>query len=407
LDTLFFGVKRRSAAYAHPMRFTPGPFDAVIVGGGPAGSTTAIELAKQGWDILLLERGGRYRDKTCGHCLNPRAIDMLGCIGLRDLEGENAPPATSRFRMHSADGRSSTVELDRPGRLVERHRFDQLLRDTAASHGIEVRHETSAIGFDFDGDGASVRVRSQNVIHNVRTGLVVGADGLGSAVARASGLTDGGRQGRKLGFSFDWRSPRAGLLDAEAIHMYLDSDGGYLGVVRHADHTIHMAGLIQPKRGSSDSAQARHPVEWVRSLAKRRHELRDLSLDDCDHQTMLRFCAAGPMPWRTSAVAGSRIALVGDAAGYVEPFTGEGMTWAIHSALTLSSCLRDVSPGSWSTALADRYQRAWQAAIGSRQRVCRGLALALERPRVARFMIRVGDRFPRLTGAIVRQVVKS
>jgi flavin-dependent dehydrogenase len=297
------------------MRSSPRRYDAVIVGGGPAGSTTAIELSKQGWHIVLLERGGRHRDKACGHCLNPRALDLLGRIGWCEFEGELAPPPTHQLCVHSADGRSSRVAMDRPGRLVERRWFDQRLRDTAASHGVEVRHETSAIGFGFSGEGASVRVRSRHEIQEVRTRLVIGADGLGSSVARASGLTDACRQGRKLGFSFDWCSSCTALPDTEAIHMYLESDGGYLGVACHANRTIHVAGLIQPPRGASTSVPPRHPVEWVRSLANRHHALRDLSLDDCHPHAMLRFCAAGPMPWRTTAVAASHLALVGDAAG--------------------------------------------------------------------------------------------
>jgi len=385
----------------------PSVFDALVVGGGPAGSIAAIELAKLGWRVRLVERGGWFRDKACGHCLNPRAIELLGEINL--LEGVRAIVSgnTNRFRVHSVDGGFSEVQLERPGWLVPRHTFDQLLRDAAASHGVDVSHDASATEFEFDDEVAAVRIRSRDGFQTVRTRLLIGADGLGSAMARAAGLCDGRMQGRKLGFSFDWQSQRTELLDERAIHMYLDSGGGYLGAVRQADQSIHLAGLIQPARGSKSRSTARRPVEWVRSLAKDHATLRDLSLHQCRLEAMLRFRAVGPMPWRTTAVSGPRVALVGDAAGYVEPFTGEGMTWAIQSAITLADCIRNCAPGRWDAAVAVRYQQAWRNSIESRQRICRGLALALERPRVSQFMFHLGGRFPRLSRAIARQVVAS
>jgi len=377
-------------------------FDAVVVGGGPSGSLSAIELSKLGWRVLLVERGERHRDKACGHCLNPRAIEMLVQSGL----GEAVRPALvgDYRRLCVCSGTASAlVELPRQGVLAPRSLFDQALRDAAADAGVEVWHEASAMAFDFHRDAAYATVRVNGECQAVRAPLLVGADGLGSAVARAAGLNRRTLRNRKWGFSFDWPTARPPTLKPNVVFMFLHRAGGYLGLVCSSDSLIHIAGLMPSgRRPGAD----RNLASWMCDLVMQHEVLGECGLSRFQ-PTAIPVHAIGPMPWRTHANARRRVALVGDAAGYVEPFTGEGMTWAIHSAMTLASCLCDVSPGTWNEALADRYRRAWRTAIGSRQRVCRGLAVALERPRVTRLMIRIGDRFPRLSRTIARQVVKS
>jgi flavin-dependent dehydrogenase len=113
------------------------------------------------------------------------------------------------------------------------------------------------------------------------------------------------------------------------------------------------------------------------------------------------------MPWqpRRCTIAHGQTALVGDAAGYVEPFTGEGMSWAIQCADVLAGVLADVAPGTWAGALARRYIRAWKHQVGRRQRVCRLLACALARPRLWRLLFDAGSNVPWLTRRLVDRVV--
>ncbi|MEI6475461.1 MAG: hypothetical protein WCO75_08710, partial [Planctomycetota bacterium] len=84
-------------------------------------------------------------------------------------------------------------------------------------------------------------------------------------------------------------------------------------------------------------------------------------------------------PWKPRAVTAGRVALVGDAAGYAEPYTGEGMGWAIESAMLLGACFRD----GWSAAAAEEYQRRWRATVGRAQAHTLRVGMLLRGGRVA------------------------
>jgi flavin-dependent dehydrogenase len=167
---------------------------------------------------------------------------------------------------------------------------------------------------------------------------------------------------------------------------------GYLGVVRQADGVTHCAGLVALHAG----AQSREPMDFARRGLRQLGDSLRIGIDDADSQGISRFEATGPMPWRPSSVANAKVALVGDAAGYIEPFTGEGMGWALQSASLLLRTLSEQSAGCWTRDLADLYQRDWNRCIGARQRACRAVAMALARPRLFSLAMRVARRHPAL-----------
>jgi flavin-dependent dehydrogenase len=117
------------------------------------------------------------------------------------------------------------------------------------------------------------------------------------------------------------------------------------------------------------------------------------------------------MPWRPRKVVQSigeaHAALVGDAAGYVEPFTGEGIGWALTSAELLARCAASCEPGQWNESASRDYSRLWNAHVGRRQRLCRALAWTLERPMFANMMLRLAARLPRLADRIATEVVAA
>ena len=357
-------------------------FDAVVIGGGPAGSMSALLLAKLGWRVALIERGGRFRDKACGHCLNLRVHPLLQREGLLDDVRARSVGRSQRLRLHLGQREPVTIALADDHRasgylLVPRREFDQLLRDRAARAGATVVQSARACLRSTDEHGAVVEVRSPpRQARRVRCRLVVGADGLRSGVARAAGLATKKRIGRKFGFALDVRCPRADLLSSETIEMFV-VPGGYLGVVNQGRGLLHLAGLVSPP-----DADASSPVSFVAMVARRFNLLRRVGLADTAASHVAKVLGAGPIPCRPRSVTGESVALVGDAAGYVEPFTGEGMSWALEGAEVLADVVVDQSPGNWTRATADRYRRAWQARIGRRQWMCRAVAWSLERPRL-------------------------
>jgi flavin-dependent dehydrogenase len=228
---------------------------------------------------------------------------------------------------------------------------------------------------------------------------VVGADGLSSGVAAAAGLREVGCGGRKFGFASDVTGPGAGVIRPDTIEMFV-VPGGYLGVVRHGREGVHVAGLV-----SLGATATRSPSAFIESVAGRFALLREAGLQRLEQRGYGRWLGAGPIPCRPRAVAGDRVALVGDAAGYIEPFTGEGMSWALEGAEVLSEVLADRMPGEWTPATALAYRRAWRARVGRRQRLCRALALALGRSGLQAGLFYAASGHPILSRWLVRRVV--
>lgn len=384
-------------------------FDAVVIGGGPAGSLVARGLALTGWRTILIERGPRYRNKTCGHCLNPRGLRILDDHGLLEAVRAIAVGSTGHLRMHAPGGRPLTTPLsDRPdeqpsevGLLTPRHILDQVLIDAAQNAGVEVLQPASARLHQAAEGELAVSVHHPHFRGYIRAGLVVGADGLGSTVARAGGLCDGAVIGRKFGFSFDIQTQCRDQSNSVGQHVeMMVMPDGYLGVVCQTDGVAHCAGLV----ASHSSAASREPLEFARRGLQQLGAWQRFGMGEVDPQRVSHFAATGPMPWRPAFVANAQVALVGDAAGYIEPFTGEGMAWALHSASLLLNTLSGRQPGCWVRALAHQYQREWNRHIGTRQRACRAVAFALARPRLFSVALGVARRHPILPRRIVKWV---
>jgi 2-polyprenyl-6-methoxyphenol hydroxylase-like FAD-dependent oxidoreductase len=379
---------------------------AVVIGGGPSGALSALALARRGWDALLVERGGRGRGKTCGHCLNPRSASALASFGLLDEVRAIAVGRTERLRVHLENGRRIEAAMggregsSRAGWLVERRGLDALLQDAAEASGVEIVRGESA-RLVCAGDGAReavVSIGRGSSARRVRAALVVGADGLRSAVAARAGLSRGaGRVGKKFGFSLDaaWRDGHGA---SEGVVEMFVARGAYVGVVRQAGGVAHAAGLV----GVAWEGE-RGPRE-VMAAFRTRFAL----FGSVVGEEMGEVEACGPMPCHAREVARGRVALVGDAAGYHEPFTGEGMAWAMESARALDEAAVGCLPGVWDARAGAAYARAWRRAVGRRQRACRGVAWLLERPGLlALFGARGDGRSSAPASALVRRVVAS
>lgn len=380
-------------------------YDAVIIGGGPAGAMTALRLARMGWRIALIEKRERNGEKTCGHCLHARSFPSLERAGVLNMVRSRAAAATSAFVVHDAGRRvihsNFSSEASHEGLVIQRGILDQLLIDQASRAGAEVMQPASA-RVRFDSKAARIDVSHGGARDELAARLIVGADGVGSAVARAAGLADQTAAGRNFGCAFAFRPCRIDIIAPHTIEMFL-IDGGYLGAVRQASDRLHIAMRI----GRATRLAHRHPLQFVRAAARVHPKLQALGLDTAAPDQPAQFSAIGPLPWQPARIASQHVALVGDSAGYIDPFTGEGMTWALRSAEVLCAVLEPVRPGVWDQALARQYERAWQREVGGRQWVCKAVAAALDHRRVAGMCMTAARCCPGLTDRVVRMVVAA
>ena len=200
--------------------------------------------------------------------------------------------------------------------------------------------------------------------------------GLGEALeqARAAGLaptTVGSRAG--WSFTFERCTDDHTLAPEGTIELILFGSA-YVGLVRRGD-AVHMAAIVE--RGDRWPTA---PAEALRMMATRAPQLaRFLAHYEASQPMPALEAACGPLPWKPRAVTAGRVALVGDAAGYAEPYTGEGMGWAIEGAMLLGECFRD----GWTAAAAAEYQRQWRATVGRAQAHTLRVGMLLRGGRVA------------------------
>jgi geranylgeranyl reductase family protein len=300
-------------------------YDAIVVGAGPAGSTTAFRLAQRGASVLLLDRARFPRDKPCGGGVTRRAHRELPVE--IDSVVENV---VTTAELGLAYGRR--VERGRGGVLAymtQRKRLDHLLATRAADEGAELRDGVKVAGIETDERGAVVVADGSRL----RARTVVGADGVNGVSAKALGLGGNRHIGVALEGNLPYTKFDGSRFDGRFL-MELDAvPGGYSWVFPKGDHANFGVG------GWSSSGP--HLREHLDTLCRSQ----GVRLDDLEELRGFRL----PMRAHDSCIARGRGLLVGDAAGLVDPLTGDGMYEAFVSGRFAADAVMAVLAGEEAT----------------------------------------------------------
>lgn len=355
-------------------------WDVLVVGAGPAGSLAARQLALQGWSVLLVDKAAFPREKVCGCCLNARAIATLTRLGL-GLRGAR-PLATLRL----AAGKARAALPLSGGAAVSRAALDSALAAAAVEAGARFMPGTLA-RLDGDADSGRVALLGPAAASSIEPRAIVVADGLaGTFLSGADGFGPAVRHGSRIGASV---TLDAAGVDPGTIEMACGR-GGYVGMVRLEDGRLNVAAAMDPGALRTVGGPGPLAIEILRSAGlSPRPDLAEARW----HGT--------PFLTRCRRVEFGRIVVVGDAAGYVEPFTGEGMAWALESAELaapiVGAMLRgEVPAGSWA--------RAHLRLIARGRRVCRAAAWLLRRPRLTRAAVAMISAAPGSAGPALRLI---
>lgn len=318
--------------------------EVAIVGGGPAGACTALLLAGLGHDVLLLERAPRWRWRACGVFAGPAAVQALRRMGLSDEDLRPLAQPVSAMRVESRRGAVFRLSYDGTGVLedsavgFDRERLDETLLERAADAGAQVRRGVRVEAVLLDGGRPRLRVLtgadSEPADGAIEARVLVGADGLRSIVAGAVGAAARAPFGNRTALTFHVPAQDVSVQPDAAVvpdaRMVVVRDG-YVGVAPVPGGRTNVGIVL----GSSWSAQlARDGAATVAM-----HVLA-LALtggrSDPQYEAMPRVldAVAGTRPVSTAArrCAGDAWLLVGDAAGFLDPFTGEGIHRALVSA---------------------------------------------------------------------------
>ncbi|HEX7196846.1 MAG TPA: NAD(P)/FAD-dependent oxidoreductase [Candidatus Limnocylindria bacterium] len=340
------------AARRHRGRGTMTSVDVLVVGSGPAGSALAARLADAGASVLLAEAAEHPRPKACAEYASPRIAEELHRLGVRagwtdaavPLDGMDLHAGGRMVPIRYADGDGT-----RHAWGVDRRSFDALLAAHAAGRGADLRERTRVTGL-LDDRG---RI-SGGRLHDLRTGRresvtaawTVGADGTRSSVSRLLGVDRPVRFPRRLGLVAH-HAGADGLGDHGEMHV---GRGYYVGLAPMPGGELNV-GMALPMRGDHGSAASRFEaaIAGIPAVARR--------LAGSARLTPIR--GAAPIGHRVSAPAGPGWLLIGDAAGFVDPFTGEGIHRALRSARAAADAI--LAGGDVAADYRDERRRAFAA----------------------------------------------
>jgi len=375
--------------------------DVIVVGGGPAGSATAASLASRGVRVALFERATFPRRKPCGDYLNPGCDAALARLGVRDAVAASGARAVRGMHLVAPTGDGVTLPFEqRAGWDLPRRTLDDILLAHAERCGTRVFQGACVVGVARESGRVRVTVthRPGAAPETYCASLVVGADGLRSAVARIAGSGGAPRRGRYTVGGY-----LEGLAPLWAGH---DPDVGevHLGTDRYCGVAYLPGGLANVTVAVDRSALRSHhgPIDaWYWASLRAFPALADRLAHA--HQVGA-VAGSGPLSyWRRSCVADG-IVLVGDAAAYVDPLTGQGVYLALRGAeLAAAAVLRALGgDGPVRRALAV-YERARRELTGVFV-ISRILQLLAFRPGIAGRVVRRLRAQPELGTALIAAI---
>lgn len=294
--------------------------DVAIIGAGPAGSAAAIELARGGRRVLLIEKQRNGRDKVCGGCLSGPAVRRL-----QYLLGPDRPlPGVEGVRITFVIGQCRLTGYPNGAtRLVARGEFDALLADAAVSAGAQLRYgETATLergetGWDVLAGGE--RIGAGTIL------LACGLSGLPQGLMRKGRCPPArGRHRKRRLIAQKWVQPPEGALpEVGSVELHW-LRGGYVGLATPKAEQCVIAFMADAPDDAGESAWGRlrrlnpNALIWTMLPA------------DAPSRYGARGCAG--FPWTPQRLGEGNVLLIGDAAGYEEAFSGEGIQQAMCSA---------------------------------------------------------------------------
>ena len=335
----------------------------IVVGGGPAGSATAFFLADAGVDVWLLDRARFPRDKPCSEYMSPQASRILDRMGLLARIEEAGASALGGMRVRAPNGitfhgRYAEVAGHRGyrdrGLALRRTILDQMLLSRARDVGATVREgaHVTALTRAMDGRVTGVEVRDANgSSRSLSATVVVGADGLRSIVSRRLGLAATRHAQRRLALVTHFANVD-GMTDCGEMHVEHD---GYLGLADVGNGLTNVAVVVPTSRATS---AAGNPSGFMDDWIRRRAHIVPRFKRAVRVSPVL---ATGPFAAAARRAFAPGAALVGDAADFFDPFTGEGIYAALRGGELLAPRLIDAlhcrSTADADVALAE-YDRA-------------------------------------------------
>ncbi|HTL46451.1 MAG TPA: FAD-dependent monooxygenase [Verrucomicrobiae bacterium] len=364
-------------------------WDFLVIGAGPAGSLAAHELAKYGAAVLLVDKAAFPRHKPCGGCLSWRALRELELSGLGHLARELGAKRLGTLYL-GAEGRRARIRIPESAGL-SRESLDAALIHEACAQGVTFLPETKGVFEKAEDNAAVVRLASEGREFTARARMVLATDGLlGTALSESESYPSSVAPDSMVGVS---TVLEAGASPAEEGTIYMAcGKEGYVGLVRREDDKLEIAAALRPQflraAGTPGACAALFDQAGFDIPA---------GLKNADWK------GTAPLTRERQILAGRRLFILGDAAGYVEPFTGEGIYWAFLQARALTSLLHSLR-FEWYDALEEEWPRLYAKLMDKRRRACRAMTRLLRFAAFRRAVLRGLGLMPWLAGPVVKSI---
>lgn len=374
--------------------------DVLVAGAGPAGAIAARQLALAGARVVIVDREAFPRDKLCGDTLNPGAMALLASLGLTGGALDGALPLAGM----RVTGPGASVDAryggGRVGLAIGRRALDQWLLDQAIAAGARFEPGLTVTGALTEQSSRAPVVRG--LVLRSATGtqtripalVTLGADGRRSAVARSVGLGAHPPTPRRWAYGayFDETNGRGAKARESAMGEMHVRPGWYCGVAPMPDGRTNVCVVTARRDGAAD------PLGLIRGyLASDRL----LALRFADATCVSPVSVLGPLAVDVAAPGRQGLLLAGDAAGFVDPITGDGLNLAMQGAvLAAGEALRVLNTGDW-TGAVERLNQQRVATFGGKLHFNRGVRTLTNSP----LAVRLAGLGARVAPSVVRHLV--
>ena len=352
-------------------------FDLIVVGGGPAGSAAAITAVRKGARVLLLERGRLPRHKVCGEFVSAESLELLGSLlHAGHLAVLNDAVRISRTRLY-VDGRVIGAVVDPAAASIARFDLDAALWESAQLAGVDARQQVTVR--EIEGRGP-FRISSSGGEFESRA--VINASGRWSSLNGTTALAEQKWIGMKAHFA----EPSS----EASVDLYF-VDGGYCGVQPVAQDRVNACAMVR-----ADVASSLDEVFEQHGALRKRSRGWKLLIDPV---------STSPLIFREPQPERDGILLAGDAAGFVDPFVGDGISLALRSGAMAGNCLMPFFSEETSLGHAiQEYRCAYERSLVPIFRASSQLRRLLTLPRPARRpLLLVLEKSPRIAEYLVRR----
>ncbi len=363
-------------------------YDAIVIGAGPAGSSAAYSIARAGAKILLVDKARFPRYKVCGCCLSFKSLRIIDSLGLSELLTASGGIPIRTLQVF-VNGHKAMVSLPE-GMSVSRAYLDCSMIVAARDQGVSFLDGAKAKIGHANNTYRYVLIEQSGLCRSLKTKVVIAADGLNGS-SRSGPVKDHVTSDSKIGIGTILPA-QPNLIQTGIIYMSC-AKAGYVGLVRIENDLVNVAAAIDPVFIRTSGGPSYAAAAIIRSAGF--PEVTDLK--------QAKWEGTVPLTHRVISPAATRLFVIGDAASYTEPFTGEGIAWALGAGAQVAEfAIKAIS--AWNQNLADDWSGFYRTSILKQQNISQYLSSLLRNPMLSEYAVIATSKFPGLAKPLVQYI---